>query len=526
MFLFHLLGTRRCQRHVPRARGLPRRLVLEVLEERHLLSFLPAVSYDTGRGPISVAVGDFNGDGRLDLVTANLMGHSVSVLLGNGDGTFQTAQTYPVGPSPSAVAVGDFDGDGHLDLAVIDSSLDRVSVLLGNGDGSFRDAGDYAVGRLPFAVVVGDFNGDGRPDLAVVNYEGGPDGRGSLSVLLGNGDGTFQTAQSYAAGPNPTSLAVADLNGDGKPDLVVANWDGVRVLLGNGDGSFRAPVYYVVGFFPWSVAVGDFKGDGKLDLVTANQAPDDSVSVLLGNGDRTFQKATYYHGGPQLYGVVVADFNHDGHLDLAVANALGSAVGVLLGKGDGTFQDVQNYATGRDPLALATGDFNSDGLPDLVTANFAAGTVGVLLNDGVWAPRASAGGAAFTSHSSVLRNVPAGGTSLQREITWAPVNPHAAGVAAVLSAIPRFLDQAVVSYSGLRPGEPFIPSVARNMPSIQAPSGPLAAAVDSLFASFPSAHHAPIATQFSYAQLDPALWIDACEKADHGGSGSHVCGWR
>src|SRR5262249_46213535 len=144
-------GVRHRQRHVVRAK-----LALEALEEYHLLSFLPAVPYDTGRSPLSVAVGDFNGDGKLDLVTANLMGDSVSVLLGNGDGTFQTAQNYSAGRRPSAVAVGDFTGDGILDLAVTDSSSDRVSVLLGNGDGSFRKGGDYAVGRLPVAVVVAD----------------------------------------------------------------------------------------------------------------------------------------------------------------------------------------------------------------------------------------------------------------------------------------------------------------------------------------------------------------------------------
>jgi hypothetical protein len=210
----------------------------------------------------------------------------VSILLGNGDGTFGAAQKFPVGSYPQSVAVGDFNGDGKLDLAVANTGPrpftdSSVSVLLGNGDGSFQAAQKFPVGSYPQSVAVGDFNGDGRLDLAVASGN-------VVSVLLGKGDGTFQAAQNFPAGSSPSSVAVGDVNGDGVPDLVVTSGTQlsdfitasgtVRVLLGKGDGTFRAfpagHVSYVPGDFVNSVAVGDFNGDGWLDVVTANATLD------------------------------------------------------------------------------------------------------------------------------------------------------------------------------------------------------------------------------------------------------------
>ena len=277
-----------------------------------------------GIHPLSVAVGDFNGDGILDLAVANGTSNTVSVLLGNGEGTFQPAVNYPAGSGPISVAVGDFNDDGKPDLAVADSG-GGVSVLLGNGNGTFQKAGNYPAGTNPMSVAVGDLNGDGYLDLAVANY-----GSNNVSVLLGKGDGTFQTAVNYAAGTNPTSVAVGDFNGDGIPDLAVADWGGgVSVLLGFGGGTFQTAVNYAAGSNPYSVAVGDFNGDGILDLAVANNGGK-NVSVLLGYGDGTFQPAVNYAADWNPVSVAVGDFNGDGRMDLAVANWSSNNVSILL----------------------------------------------------------------------------------------------------------------------------------------------------------------------------------------------------
>ena len=357
--------------------------------------FQPAISFGAGTSPRSVAVGDFNSDGKPDLVVANLDSHDVSVLLGNGDGTFRPAINYGAGTEPVSVAVGDFNGDGKLDLAVADrSSWDNskvgfingiVSVLLGKGDGSFRAAANYSVGISPFSIAVSDFNGDGKPDLAVANSISG-----DVSVLLGKGDGTFQAAVNYVAGIYPVSVAVGDFNDDGSPDLVVANEesDNVSVLLGKGDGTFQSAVNYCAGAGPRSVAVGDFNKDGKTDLIVANWFSH-HVSMLVGRGDGTFQSAVNYPAGSSPVSVSVADFNGDGKLDLAVANVgwaqdyPESGISVLPGVGDGTFQSaIRTGAAGLIPGPMAVGDFNGDGRVDAAVVERRSASVSVLLGKG------------------------------------------------------------------------------------------------------------------------------------------------
>ena len=308
------------------------------------VSFEPALTFNVGASPQVVAVGDFNGDGRQDLAVANSGSNTVSVLLGNGDGTFQPAQDFPVGRGPTSVAVGDFNRDGILDLVTTNLGSfavpnNTVSVLLGNGNGTFQLARDFLVGSNPNFIAVGDFNGDGLQDLAVANFGSNAPDATTVSVLLGNGDGTFQVAGTFNAQRGPLWVAVGDFNGDGRQDLAVTIFgDGtaatVLVLLGNGDGTFRAPLSFGVGRGPVSSSVGDFNGDGIQDLAVSNW-----------------------------------DAN------------TGTIVSVLLGNGDGTFQAAQNVVAGRGVLFAAVADLNGDGRLDLATANYAAGTVSVLINN-------------------------------------------------------------------------------------------------------------------------------------------------
>jgi hypothetical protein len=275
---------------------------------------------------------------------------AVDVFLGNGDGTFQPAQVFDLGPHAEStfgkIVAGDFDNDGRLDLAVLfeDNSVRRsfVEVLLGNGDGTFQAAARKQLGELSEAsgLAAADFNGDGKLDL-VVSHAGDAFGNGSVvSVLLGNGDGTFQDPSIITVAGNPFSIAVGDFKGDGIQDIVTANSPSafspgtVSVLLGHGDGTFAAPVNYQVGVEPADIIVGDFQGDGILDIVVVNSFSN-SVSVLRGNGDGTFQNAVDYLVGVDPRSVVAADFNGDGALDLAVANDHSNDVSVLLNRGDG-----------------------------------------------------------------------------------------------------------------------------------------------------------------------------------------------
>ena len=344
--------------------------------------FQPRTDYPTGPSPFSVAVGDFNGDSNPDLAVTDRSDNMVAILLGNGDGTFKPHVDYATGSSPSSVVAGDFNRDGKLDLAI--TTFDNtVSVLLGNGDGTFKPRVDYATGLNPQWLAIGDFNGDGILDIAATNY--GPDYQaGSVSVLLGNGDGTFQEQMVFPAGINSFGVMVGDFNHDGKPDLAVIDnngYYGVWILLGNGDGSFQSPTYYPTGTNPRIGVVADFNSDGSLDLAIGD-CLDNDVAILLGNGNGTFQNLVRYSTGYYVSLLAAGDFDGDGKLDLVNSDAASNSVSVLKGNGDGTFQGRVDFATGANPGWVSVGDFNHDQAPDLVVVNSVDNTVSVLLNKG------------------------------------------------------------------------------------------------------------------------------------------------
>ena len=361
-------------------------------------TFGPKTDYVTGSDPLSVAIPDLNGDGKLDLVTANSTANTVSVLLGNGDGSFGARTDYETGSGPQSVAIADLDADGAPDLAVADFGSwellgNSVSVLLGNGDGTFAARADYGTESGPISLAIGHFNGDTAPDLAVVSIA-----RNTVSVLLGIGDGTFGPQSAYGAGGGARPVAIGDLDGDGKTDLAVGSNMTVSVLLGNGNGSFGSGGAYETGLGPQSVAIGDLDGDGEADLAAANcgisYPAGNTVSVLLGNGDGSFGADCQYETGLAPMSVAIGDFNGDGNRDLVVANygtsySPGNRVSVLLGNGDGTFGWANDYWTGNRPRCVAIGDFNGDARPDLAVVNHYGSSVSVLLGngDGTFAPR-------------------------------------------------------------------------------------------------------------------------------------------
>ena len=346
--------------------------------------FKPAVYYQTGTPPalpMGTVSADFNHDGAPDLAVADYYnGHAV-ILLNQGNGTFQTVFTFPTPSSPVSLAAGDLNGDGNVDLVAVNSpsgTVGSVAVFLGSGDGKFTRAGAYKVGVEPTQAVVADFNGDGFLDVAVTNPKGG-----GVMVFPGNGQGNLGTPTSYRGTASPYAIAAADVNGDGHPDLVVAGAQGsVAILLNNGDGTFTGAASYPIGKEADSIAVGDLNHDGKLDIAVC-VALDQGIDLLLGNGDGTFGAVTFYSttsAGNAPNGVVFRDFNLDGKVDLAISTAQGN-LGIFYGNGDGTLQSLVPVAiAGGGAGALVASDFNKDGAPDLAASIPAADRVGVLLN--------------------------------------------------------------------------------------------------------------------------------------------------
>lgn len=407
------------------------------------------VSEGSPTGVAAVAAADFNGDGHLDMVAVrSILGNNETLmLLGNGNGTFQTPKTYSMA-GPTLLATADFNSDGKMDILTANGfdSVSLLSVLLGEGNGNFQVAPAttltaFAAGVSSVGIASAELNGDTLTDfvvaestgaqvllgagndqftigqfldtasnaiaLADVNGDGHPDlimttSGDNVAVFLGNGNGTFQSPLNSNANGSQFALAVGDFNGDGKPDLAVITNGELGIMLGNGTGSFAGPAQlFTLGSEPDSIAVGDFNKDGKLDVVVSNfgsLAPA-SISVLLGNGNGTFQPQTNLplpaDAGP--WEVAVADLNGDGNLDIVSSNNNETYLSIYLGNGDGTFQTPTHASVSFAPENVVIMDFNGDGIPDIAVMSYGQEDAAVLAGkgDGTFAPAAFFGANVF-----------------------------------------------------------------------------------------------------------------------------------
>jgi len=347
--------------------------------------------YGVGDGPCEIVAADFNGDGAVDLAVSNAnqgaTGSSVSILMGNGDGTFGAAVNYPVGWGPFSTEGADLDGDGDIDLTVANCNDRSISVLLGNGDGTFTAHQTYTFPSGSWGIIfehtVADFDGDGDIDIAMIMLTP------NLVVFMPNdGAGTFASPRVVDNVPGyPVDLEAGDFDGDGDSDIIVLYGpqlfvgNTVRVLENDGNATFGSPQSSAVGGTDLIRPPADFNGDGILDIAVNRTAnPGGYISVALGSGDRTFGPVTNYAVSYPT-GITASDFDGDGNIDLAVTNASPfNTVSVMLGLGDGTFDAPQAFAVVGGPQGPVAADLDGDSWPDLVTADFSTDQVSVLIN--------------------------------------------------------------------------------------------------------------------------------------------------
>ena len=345
---------------------------------------------DSGFYPITFIADDFNRDGRLDLAVLVSTPNSVSVLLGNGDGTFEPQKTFLTENvySWGSLAGGDFNNDSQLDIAFTEVYTGCVGILLGNGDGTFESLPMFSTGNLsvPFGITVADFNRDNFLDIAVANC-----GNNNVGVFLGNGNGTFAEQTTFSTGPNswPVSITVGDFNSDDYIDIAVLNRmsRNVGILLGHGNGTFETQKtsFTEGGTYQYYLAVDDFNGDNRLDVVFSYYITGkDGIDVLFGYGNGTLgAKAKFIIGDTgETPPVAVGDFNCDGHSDIVVGNAYPYSIVVLLGYGNGDFkvQTILSTEFEAGSNLVTVGDFNGDGYQDIVAANSYSGAMSMFLN--------------------------------------------------------------------------------------------------------------------------------------------------
>ncbi|MBN8589510.1 MAG: T9SS type A sorting domain-containing protein [Rhodothermia bacterium] len=332
-----------------------------------------SASYATDISPQGMSSGDLDNDGDIDLVTANAGANTVSVFLNQGTGTFASKVDYAAANSSFSVTIADLNKDGFKDIVAV-GSTGNVKVLLNSGTATFTVGTSWTF-MGSNAAKVGDLNADGNPDLVVSTSS-------TVTVLLGNGDGTFATGVAYATGNNPVEIALRDFDADGDLDIAVANYvsGSISVLLGTGTGTFGTHVTYTTNTQPQGLVSGDFDGDGDYDLA-ANNFGSSNVSVLLGNGNGTFATKVDYTVGTAPRFIAMGDVNADGKLDLAITNRDSNSFSLLLGNGNGTFASDCQVGLGTSPRPITIADFNSDGVADIATGQFNANTLIVNLSD-------------------------------------------------------------------------------------------------------------------------------------------------
>lgn len=368
------------------------------------LVFTPTASILVGKAPQSITTGDFDGDGLLDLATVNSTSDDVSILLGNGNGTFQAAISFGVGKMPMSVGTADMNGDAVLDLVVAISASDQIVVLKGGGDGFFDRIGNYPSGKGTTFLSLTDLNQDERPDVVAVNS-----GRFgyyppfSISILFNEGGGRLTDPATYETegrnGMFPTGVLTEDITGDGLTDLAVTwsqpSWRSpngmISVLVNSGQGKFSLKQELDAGFTLSAIAGGDLDGNGYLDLVTTSLFSD-SVNVLFQNVQGQFRKLIPIPVGFSPVTVALWDLDGDERLDLITTNRDSNSVTVLLQRENGSFRKAGHFGVGGTPSSLVVGDFDRDGLPDLVTADSSSDALSVLLSGGggIPLPRVSA----------------------------------------------------------------------------------------------------------------------------------------
>jgi len=339
-------------------------------------------TYTVGKNPTSVTTADFNRDGFTDLIVTNIGNDSLSILFGNGDGSFKEQKQLRVSVEPRALALHDYNGDGWTDIAVACAGSDQIVLFLGLAGGRFTEGQRYPVQRTPISLAAGDVNDDQKPDLVVALRND------KIAVFLGQGDGTFASGARYEYGDTPTSIALADLTQDGKLDLIVSNGgpmsNAVSIWTGVGDGSFRDPVDYRTGKRPLGVSFADFNNDRKTDLLVIN-GERDSFVVFLGNGNGTFQdgQESGADAGP-VHGFA-GDFDGDRTADVAIVNIQSSDLSILFGRGDGTFKyPPKNYRVGSAPFAVTPLSLKPDATepPGLAVVSNGAGSLSIFLHQG------------------------------------------------------------------------------------------------------------------------------------------------
>lgn len=357
-----------------------------------MISFTARPRLQTPLGTRSLVLGDWNGDKKIDLATANETANSVSVRMGSGDGDFSGGMDYSftagtgTATNPFSITSGDINGDGVPDLITPNLNSNNVSVLLGSANGMFQaqasSSGGGNVGNLPQATVVGDFNADGSPDVVSLAFNSG-----RLTLLVGNKTSQFATGITTSTQTSPWSVAIGDFNKDGKPDVVVpriSNTTNISVFLGTGmqAAPFQAAANYTAGTNPYWVATGDWNGDGNLDIAAANTMSN-NVTLLIGSASGMMTvSGTMLGVGMRPEHIATADFNNDGLPDLVTANTVDNNISLLLAQDKApTYANAQsvNPGTGITPKWIATADLNGDGKMDMVVADYkTANNAGVV----------------------------------------------------------------------------------------------------------------------------------------------------